>query len=39
MRRRKEMAFVRFNSGKRGRPEVQPQDEVTPMVGQKDFGF
>ena len=32
-------AGIRFNSGKRGRPECKPQDEVAPMAGQKDFGF
>lgn len=32
-------AGIRFNSGKRGRPGGKPQDEVTPMTGQKDFGF
>ena len=32
-------AGVRFNSGKRGRPESKPQNELVPMAGQEDFGF
>ena len=32
-------AGVRFNSGKRGRPESAPQNEVTAIAGQADFGF
>ena len=32
-------AGIRFNSGKRGRPEGKPQNEIAPMAGQNDFGF
>ncbi len=32
-------AGIRFNSGKRGRPEGKPKDEVAPLAGQQDFGF
>ncbi len=32
-------AGIQFNSGKRGRPEGKPQNEVAPIAGQKDFGF
>jgi putative transposase len=32
-------AGIRFNSGKRGRPEGRLQNEVAPTAGQKDFGF
>ena len=32
-------AGIRFNSGKRGRPEGKPQNEVEPMTGQQNFGF
>ena len=32
-------AGIRFNSGKRGRPEGKPQDQVAPMATQEDFGF
>ena len=32
-------AGVRFNSGKRGRPEGKAKDEMSPIAGQRDFGF
>jgi hypothetical protein len=32
-------AGIRFNPGKRGRPEGKPQNEVVPMAEQQDFGF
>lgn len=32
-------AGIRFNSGKRGRPEGKPKSEVAPLAGQEDFGF
>jgi putative transposase len=30
---------VRFNTGKRGRPEGEPPREAAPMLEQSDFGF
>ncbi len=33
------MTGIRFNSGKRGRPDGKPQNEVAPIAGEKDFGF